>query len=37
MAKISGIVAATAVFALRFYLIGALPVLQTMGGLRNAG
>ncbi len=36
MAKISGIVAATAVFALWFYLIGALPVLQTMIGVALA-
>lgn len=33
MAKISGMVAATAVFVLWFYLIGARPVVETVIGL----
>lgn len=33
MAKILGIVVASVVFALWFYLIGALPVLQTVIGI----
>ena len=36
MAKILGIVAATAVFALWFYLIGTWPVLQTLIGIALA-
>ncbi len=36
MAKISGIVAATAVFALWFFLIGTRPVLETMIGIAVA-
>ena len=36
MAKISGIVAATAVFVLWFFLIGTRPVLETMIGIAAA-
>lgn len=36
MAKISGIVAATALFALWFYLVGTWPVLQTLIGIAVA-